>query len=252
MPLHALAQVEGVFLAVFGHGPALGQAGHNLGAAALEIDHAAVDLGVGIKRGAGGVDAGVEVLGAALGAEHQRLGRTGASGQQGGRATAHSKALLPQTLARGDFIRSLHEKNSMNKTFGRVRHTRGAPVLGFLLCRPLPGARLQVAGHQASCSSRCSGRWLRHCRWRAGSGWKTRSPGRIQRRGQFTCEHDALRGGPLPRHHPGVEPAGPGCKDAAAGKDGVLSPCSTVWPRYITSTSWAMWRTTPRSCEMNK
>ena len=29
-------------------------------------------------------------------------------------------------------------------------------------------------------------------------------------------------------------------------------PCSTGWPRYMTMTSSAMWRTTLRSCEMNR
>jgi hypothetical protein len=37
---------------------AFGQPGHHGGAAALEIDQAAVDLAVGVERGAGGVDAG--------------------------------------------------------------------------------------------------------------------------------------------------------------------------------------------------
>ena len=81
VPLDALAQVEGVVQAVGRDGPALGQARHDGGAAALEVDDAAVDLAVGVERGAGGVDAGVEVLRAAFRAEHQRLGRRGAGGE---------------------------------------------------------------------------------------------------------------------------------------------------------------------------
>ncbi len=73
VPLDALAQVERVDLAVRRDVPALGEAGHDGGAAALEIDDAAVDLAVGVERRAGRVDRGVEVLGTAFGAEHQRL-----------------------------------------------------------------------------------------------------------------------------------------------------------------------------------
>ena len=42
LPLHALAQVEGVGQAVGRDGPLLGQGRHDLGAAALELDDAAV------------------------------------------------------------------------------------------------------------------------------------------------------------------------------------------------------------------
>src|SRR5262249_48076894 len=56
VPLHALAQVEGVDLAVFRNGPLLGEAGHDLGAATLELDDAIVDWLGRVGRGAGGVD----------------------------------------------------------------------------------------------------------------------------------------------------------------------------------------------------
>ena len=84
VPLHALAEVEDVGLAVVRHVPALRQARDHLGGAALEVDEPAIDLGAGVEGGAGRVDRRIEVLGAALGAEHQGLG-PGRHGPAGGR-----------------------------------------------------------------------------------------------------------------------------------------------------------------------
>ena len=92
VPLHALAQVERVDLAVRGDFPLLGEAGHDRGAAALEVDDAAVDLAVGVERRAGGIDGGIEVLGAALGAVHEGLGREVGGGEQRGKASAATRA----------------------------------------------------------------------------------------------------------------------------------------------------------------
>ena len=56
MELDALAQMEGDRLAAVGDVPALGQAGHDLGGAALEFGQAVVDRPRGVEAGAGGVD----------------------------------------------------------------------------------------------------------------------------------------------------------------------------------------------------
>jgi hypothetical protein len=88
VPLHALAQRERVDLAVGGDVPLFGETRHDLGAAALEFDEAVVDRLGGVERGTRRVHAGVEVLGAAFGTEHQRLGagaRRGRQGQRGDR-----------------------------------------------------------------------------------------------------------------------------------------------------------------------
>ena len=74
MPLHALAQMEGVDGAVVGHVPGFGQGRHHLGAAALERHQPVIDRHRGVQAGAGGVDLRVEVLRAAFGAVDQRLG----------------------------------------------------------------------------------------------------------------------------------------------------------------------------------
>jgi hypothetical protein len=80
VPLHALAQAEGVGQAVRRDVPFLGERRLDLGAAALELHDGVVDLGVGIEGGAGRVDARREILGAAFraidqGLGHQRLRR---------------------------------------------------------------------------------------------------------------------------------------------------------------------------------
>ncbi|MCY1412703.1 hypothetical protein D9M68_532390 [compost metagenome] len=86
--LHALAQVEGVGLAVIGDVPFLRQPGDDLGAAALELGEAVEDrLGGGVEVGAGGVLAGIEAGGAAFRAVHQvagGLGERGAGDEPGG------------------------------------------------------------------------------------------------------------------------------------------------------------------------
>ena len=70
LPLHARAQLEGVDRGRRRRRAALGQAGHGLGAAALELDQPVVDrLGRGIEGGAGGVQLRVEALRAALRAD---------------------------------------------------------------------------------------------------------------------------------------------------------------------------------------
>ena len=58
VPLDALAQEEGVFLAVRGDGPAFSQTRHHGSAATLKFNQAAVDGRQGVKRGPRGVDAG--------------------------------------------------------------------------------------------------------------------------------------------------------------------------------------------------
>jgi hypothetical protein len=58
VPLHALAQRECVGQAVRRDVPLFGEAGHDLGGPALEVDDAAVDLAVGVERGPGRVHAG--------------------------------------------------------------------------------------------------------------------------------------------------------------------------------------------------
>jgi hypothetical protein len=80
----ALKSRGGVHGAVRRDVPALGEAGHDGGAAALEVDDASVDLAVGVERGAGGVHAGIEVLGAAFRAEDQCLRREVGRDQQRG------------------------------------------------------------------------------------------------------------------------------------------------------------------------
>ena len=59
---------------------------------------------------------------------------------------------------------------------------------------------------------------------------------RVERRGQLALEHDALA---LARRRcPASRRAAPACRDAAAARRCAPSaPCSTAWPRYITSTS---------------
>src|SRR5215831_12127473 len=86
MPLHAMAQMEGVSLAVRRDIPAFGETGHHSRAAALELDDAAVNLAVGIERRAGGVDGRIEVFRAALRAEHQCLCRERRRGRERGDA----------------------------------------------------------------------------------------------------------------------------------------------------------------------
>ena len=66
LPLHTLAQFEGVLQSVFGHGPAFGQTWHNLGAATLEFNNVAVDLLGDIERCTRGVYASIKILGATL------------------------------------------------------------------------------------------------------------------------------------------------------------------------------------------
>ena len=58
VPLHALAQEEGVLLAVRRNGPAFRQTRHNGCATTLKFNQAAVDGRQGVKRGPRGVDAG--------------------------------------------------------------------------------------------------------------------------------------------------------------------------------------------------
>src|SRR5215468_5316709 len=79
MPLHALAQLEGIGGAVRRDRPFFCEGRHYLRAAALELDDAIVDRLIAVERRAGGVDARVEVLRAALRAENQGFGRSSRS-----------------------------------------------------------------------------------------------------------------------------------------------------------------------------
>ena len=97
VPLHALAQVEGVDGAVRRDVPLLGKARHDLGAAALEVDDAAVDLAVGVERRAGRIDARVEILGTAFRAVHERLGGRAREASVSGRASATATAVRRRT-----------------------------------------------------------------------------------------------------------------------------------------------------------
>jgi len=88
VPLHALAQMEGIDLAVRRNLPLLGQARHDLGATALEFDDAVVDRFIAVEGSPRRIDTGIEIFGAALRAEHQGLGtctRRGGQGQRGDR-----------------------------------------------------------------------------------------------------------------------------------------------------------------------
>ena len=60
------------------------------------------------------------------------------------------------------------------------------------------------------------------------------------------------RGGPRDRG-PAPPRAAPGCRGGpACSKMSALAPSSTMRPRYITATRSEMWRTTERSCAMNR
>ena len=91
MPLGVLAQVEGVDRAVSGDVPLLGEAGDDLRAAALEVDDVVVDLLGRVEGRAGGVDAGIEVLRAALGAIDEGFGSQRSGGQEGRNADGCEK-----------------------------------------------------------------------------------------------------------------------------------------------------------------
>ena len=145
VPLDALAQGEGVFLAVRRDAPALGQARHHRCAATLEVNQSAVDLAVGIKRGAGGVDTGVEVFRAAFRAVHQRLGRCGGQRHQCGQRQCAQQRTFAGQLAAGagsgmnhleDSLRLRLKNNGMGELFGQVashlapgHSAQGGPLL---------------------------------------------------------------------------------------------------------------------------
>ena len=74
MEFDAFAQVEGDRLAAVSYVPALRETGHDLGRASLEFSEAIVDRARRVEAGAGRVDGGGEILGAALRAIDERLG----------------------------------------------------------------------------------------------------------------------------------------------------------------------------------
>jgi hypothetical protein len=91
VPLHALAQMEGINGAVLRDVPSLREARHHIGRSALEIDNAAIDLAIGVERGAGRVHGGIEILRAALGTVDERLGGERRGGQEGRQADGGEK-----------------------------------------------------------------------------------------------------------------------------------------------------------------
>ena len=89
MEFDALAQMEGDRLAAVGDLPALGEAGNDLGRAALEFGQAVVDRARRVEAGAGGVDRRGEILRAAFRAIDQGLGGSQARARkQGGQSDA--------------------------------------------------------------------------------------------------------------------------------------------------------------------
>jgi hypothetical protein len=75
MELDALAQMEGDRLAAVSDFPALGEAGNDLGRAALEFGQAVIDRPRRVEAGAGGVDRRGEILRASFRALDQSLRR---------------------------------------------------------------------------------------------------------------------------------------------------------------------------------
>src|SRR6185295_2870943 len=73
MPLHPLAQIEGIDRTVGRNVPALGKAGNDFRRAALEVYNAAIDLAVGIERRSGRVDGRIEVLWTSFGTKYEGL-----------------------------------------------------------------------------------------------------------------------------------------------------------------------------------
>ena len=85
MELDPLAQVEGDRLAAVRDFPAFGEAGNDLGRAALEFGQAIVDGPRRVEAGAGGVDRRGEILRTAFRAIDQRLRRSQAHAREQGR-----------------------------------------------------------------------------------------------------------------------------------------------------------------------
>jgi hypothetical protein len=113
VPLDALAQVKRIDGAIRRDVPALGEAGHDGGAAALEIDDASVDLAVRVERGAGGVHGGVEILGAAFGAEDQRLRRKVGRDQQRRQRQRRDDGAAAAVGPPGGRFEARHVRNSL-------------------------------------------------------------------------------------------------------------------------------------------
>ena len=87
MELHARTQLEGVGQAIGRHFPRLGQAGHDVGGAELELDQPVVHRHAGgVGRGTGGEELGIESFGTAFGTEDQCFcgrGHAGAGAEDG-------------------------------------------------------------------------------------------------------------------------------------------------------------------------
>ncbi len=176
----------------------LGQARHDGGAAALEVDDAAVDLAVGVERRAGGVDAGVEVLRAAFGAVHQRLGRAPAASQHGGqrqrddkrRAGCRARRVRIRSFVMGRLLWTDAGECSCVSRSGRQYGRFGEAVRRD--GRP-PGGRR---------AARSTGRSARQRSIACGQRVENTQPaGRVERRRQLALQHDAL--GPGDAGHAG-------------------------------------------------
>ena len=213
VPLDALAQVEGVVRAVGRDVPALGQAGHDLGAAALELDDAVVDRLVGVEGGAGGVDA------------------RDRSSRDCPRSRTPASWRRRRRRRPGPARRSQKWLRCRGQSHERIlrEHVRSAPsqdeeaLSARWDCGKTRLAGIVSAKWQATMrpsSRRGSGRSAAAALHRIGAAaWRTRSPlGGVQRRGQLALEHDALR---CARRRPGVE-ASSACVYGCSGRAKML------------------------------
>ena len=85
-------------------------------------------------------------------------------------------------------------------------------------------------------------------------GWKRQPDGGASGLGMSPCEHDARAArAARPGRAPGSPTAAPRCRGASGRRyTSSAAPISTMRPRYMTAMRSLMWRTTARSCEMNR